>query len=62
MKKKTDPLLVMTNWGKNLPAPSTASSLEQPVLSAPSPWLAGILELEEEKANVKDSVTSGLPA
>ena len=47
---------------KNLPAPSATSSWEQPLPFTPSPWLAGVLESKEEKASVKDSVTSGLPA
>ena len=61
-EEETDPLLAITNWDENLPAPSITSSLEQPVLSTPSPWFAGILESEEEKANVKEYVTSRLPA
>ena len=61
-EEETDPLPAMTNWDENLPAPSTTSSLEQPILSTPSPWLARILEIEEEKANVKDFVGSRLPA
>ena len=50
-----------TNWDEDLPTPTATSSLGQPVFSTPSPWLARILESEEEKASVKDSVTSGLP-
>ena len=61
-EEEADPLPVTTNWDENLPAPSTTSSWDQPLPSTPSSWLAGIPESEEEKANVKDSVTSGLPA
>ena len=50
-----------TNWDEDLPAPTATSLWEQPLLFTPSPWLAGILESKEEKASVKDSVTSGLP-
>ena len=60
-EEETDSLLVTTNWDEDLPTPPTTSSSEQPIFSTPSPWLAGIPESEEEKANVKDSVTSGLP-
>ena len=52
---------VTTNWDENLPGPSTTSSWDQPLLSTPSPWLARILESEEETASVKDSVASRLP-
>ena len=61
-EEETNPLPVMTDWDENLLAPSATSSWEQPIPSTPSPWLARIPEVEEEKANVKDSVTSGLPA
>ena len=50
-----------TNWDEDLPAPTATSLWEQPLPFTPSPWLAGILESKEEKASVKDSVTSGLP-
>ena len=60
-EEETDPWPARTNWDEDLPAPSATSSWDQPLLSTPSPWLAGIPE-EEEKASVKDSVTSGLPA
>ena len=60
-EEETDPWPARTNWDENLPAPSATSSWDQPLPSTPSPWLAGIPE-EEEKASVKDSVTSGLPA
>ena len=61
-EEETDLWPATTNWDENLPTPSTTSSWEQPLPSTPSPWLARILEVEEEKASVKDSVTSGLPA
>ena len=61
-EEETDPLPMRTNWDEDLPAPSTTSSWDEPLLSTPSPWLARIPEeAEEEKASVKDSVTSGLP-
>ena len=60
-EEETDPWPARTNWDEDLPAPSATYSLEQPVLSTPSPWLVGIPESEEEKASVKDSVTSRLP-
>ena len=60
-EEETDPWPARTNWDEDLPAPSTTSSWDQPLFSTPSPWLARIPE-EEEKASVKDSVTSGLPA
>ena len=61
-EEETNPLPATTNWDEDLPASSATSSWEQPLPSIPSPWLAGIPELEEERASVKDSVTSGLPA
>ena len=51
-----------TNLDEDLPAPPTTSLLEQPIFSTPCTWLARIPESEEEKANVKDSVTSILLA
>ena len=60
-EEETDPWPARTNWDEDLPAPSATSSWDQPLPSTPSPWLVGIPEVEEEKANVKDSVTSGLP-
>ena len=50
----------MIDWDENLPAPGTTSSWDEPLHLTPSPWLVGIPE-EEEKASVKDSITSGLP-
>ena len=61
-EEETKPLLATINWDKELLAPTATSSLEQPVFSTPSPWLARIPESEEGKASVKDSVTSGVPA
>ena len=60
-EEEANPWPTRTNWDEDLPAPSATSSWDQPLLSTPSPWLAGIPK-EEEKASVKDSVTSGLPA
>ena len=51
----------MTNWDENLPAPGVTSSWGEPLPSTPFPWLVGIPEVEEKKASVKESVTSGLP-
>ena len=60
-EEETHPLLVTTNWDEDLPAPPATSSLEQLIFSTTCTWLAGIPESKEEKASVKDSVTSGLP-
>ena len=60
-EEETDLWPARTNWDEDLPAPSATSSWDQPLPFTPSPWLAGIPK-EEEKASVKDLVTSGLPA
>ena len=60
-EEETDPWPARTNWDEDLLAPSAKTSWDQPLLSTASPWLAGIPK-GEEKASVKDSVTSGLPA
>ena len=36
-EEEIDPLPTMTDWDENLLAPSATSSMEQPVLSTPSP-------------------------
>ena len=61
-EEETDPLPSITNWDEDLPTPSATSLWEQPLHSTPSPWLARIPESEEEKASLKDFVTSGQPA
>ena len=42
-EEKTDLLPSTTNWDDDIPAPTATSSLEQPIFSTPSTWLAGIL-------------------